>query len=418
MAYKPHPLKQLFHTSRRSAAKAWLSIMPAVQIAITGSQGKTNTSSALYHILSSLAATVRTDLNLDTVYNVPITALKTRPATRFCIFELGIDHIGEMDLHLGIVRPKIAIVTGVSPVHTDAEHLGSFQNLIREKGKLVQSLPENGTAILNGDNPDVRKMACRTKARTVFYGTGPENDIVSSDISINLSGTGFTVTDRVFEKGNRFSVQVPLVGRHNAYTLMAAYAVYRTLGYADTQRFARLASGLKPLAGRMSVEPGPLGATLLNDSLRANPASVTSGLETVSQISTPGRKIAVLAEMGELENPGQEHEKIGRLIAELDLDYVVGIGPLHQHTVQGARAGGFPENRIALARDVKEAAAKLKTVIRKHDLLYVKGSLLRHVERVLMLLEGKQVVCEAVTCPFYHHCPECPYLMTGYPPKS
>ncbi len=418
MAYKPNPLKQLFHASRRTAAKAWLSLMPAVQIAITGSQGKTNASSALYHILSSLALTVRTDLNLDTVYNVPITALKIRPATRCCVFELGIDHIGEMDLHLGIVRPKIAIVTGVSPVHTDAEHLGSFQNLLREKGKLVQSLPENGTAILNGDNPDVRKMARRTKARTVFYGTGPENDIVSSGISVNLSGTRFTVTDRVFEKGKRFSVQVPLVGRHNAYTLMAAYAVYRTLGYADTQRFVQLSSGLNPLAGRMSVEPGPLGATLLNDSLRANPASVTSGLETVSQLSAPGRKIAVLAEMGELENPGQEHEKIGRLIAGLDLDYVVGIGPLHKHTIRGARAGGFPDNRIALARDVKEAASVLNTVIRKNDLLYVKGSLLRHVERVLMLLEGKKVVCEAVTCPFYHHCPECPYLMTGYPPKS
>ena len=113
--------------------------MPAIQIAVTGSQGKTNTARMIGETLKTIGKTVVTDIDLDTVYNVPITALKIAPWTDFAVFELGIDHQKEMNLHLQIVKPKIAIVTGISSVHTDKEHLGSLENLIFEKRKLLEA---------------------------------------------------------------------------------------------------------------------------------------------------------------------------------------------------------------------------------------------------------------------------------------
>lgn len=417
MAYKPNLLKQAFHSMRRAAASGWLAAMPAVQIAITGSQGKTNTSSAIYHILSGLAPAVRTDLNLDTIYNIPITALKIRPKTRYAVFELGIDHKGEMDLHLGIVRPKIAIVTGVSPVHTDREHLGSFENLVREKRKLVEALPPGGLAILNGDDPQVREMAKHTEAKVIFYGQGKNNDITASRLSLSIKGISFDLADTYFRKDLKSTrIQVPQVARHQIYTVMAAYAVYRFLGYGDMARFQALLNNLPVLPGRMSVETGPRGTTLINDSLRANPASTASGLKTLSLLKTAGKKIAVLAEMGELEKPEEEHAKIGMLLSGLDIDRVVAIGPLHEATERAAVAAGFPSARIVRVKNVIEAASALKDALSPGDVLYVKGSLLRHVERVLMILNGEKVVCDTLACPFYRRCPECRFLLKGYKP--
>lgn len=421
MSYRPSPLKQAFHSIRRIIAREWLSLMPAVQIAITGSMGKTNTSSTLLHVLTSLAPTIRTDLNLDTVYNVPITALKIRPATKFAVFELGIDHKGEMDLHLGIVRPKIAIVTGISPVHTDKEHLGSFENLISEKRKLIEALTQDGFAILNGDDSHVREMAGHTKAHVVFYGKEEGNDIIARNISISLNGMKFTIVDSIAGKHNKRILEITapsLIGAHNIYNIMASYATLRVLGYQPDVAFVKAIATLQPLQGRMSLEKGPGDTVLINDMLRANPASTKSGLETVSHIKSKGKKVAVLAEMGELEKPEEEHGKIGKLISKLDLSLVVVIGGYHAYTVSEAIANGFPENKIVFTDDPVHAAQKLKGILKSGDILYMKGSLLRHVERTLLVLNGKQVACRTISCPFYHHCPQCKFLHVGYTPNS
>lgn len=413
MSYRPNPLKQTFHNTRRFFARSWLSFMPAVQIAITGSQGKTNTSSTLFHLLSRLAPTVRTDLNLDTLYNVPITALHVTPRTKYAIFELGVDHKGEMDSHLGIVRPKIAVITGISPVHTDAEHLGSFENLIAEKRKLIEALPADGYAVLNGDDENVRAMAPYTKAKVIFYGKNVGNDVQAKDIGLSLEGTSFSILDKQ-QSGAVLNIRTRLIGLHHIYNIMTSYIVYRLLGYDGNDKFESLMATLAPLAGRMSLEKGPLGTTVLDDSLRANPASTTSGLLTFSQLKTDGKKIAVLAEMGELEKPEEEHAKIGRLLAGLNIDYVFAIGNLHTATVKEAVAKGFPPDRIILAADVLKAAEEIRKIVCKGDVIYLKGSLLRHIERVTMILNGEKVGCNVVSCPFYHHCPRCRYLAEGY----
>ncbi len=385
--YTPPAHKHLFHMTRRFIAKRWLSLMPALQIAVTGSQGKTNTTQTIYGILKQIGLTVVTDINLDTIYNVPITALRVRPSTKFAIFELGVDHPGEMDKHLEIVKPKIAVVTGISPVHTDADHLGSLENLIKEKRKLIEALPKNGYAILNYDDENVRKMAPFTKAKILWYGTDKKHcDIWANKLNVSLEGTAFSL--------NGQPVTTRLIGKHHIYTIMTAYLVYKLM--VDNNQFPlvltdfnQFLSNVIPLPGRMSVEPGPLGTTVLNDSLRANPSSTASGLQTLSEIEYKGgRKIAVLAEMGELADPVEEHKKIGRLIGRLKINFLIGIGPYQKYTVEEAVKSGMAKQNVFWVRDVNGSAEILKKIICADDLIYLKGSLHKGLWKITTIISS------------------------------
>ncbi len=405
MSYTPPFYKQLFHSTRRLIAKYWLSLQPATQIAITGSQGKTNTTHAIAHILSSLGSTISTDLNLDTIYNVPITALKVMPWTKFAVFELGVDKPNEMDFHLQIVKPKIGAITGISPVHTDSEHLRSLKSLIKEKRKLIEALPKDGFAILNYDDKNVREMASFTKAKVFWYGTDPKHCDVWVDtktVKLTLEATSFYINinevTKFFRQNNlRFQITTPLIGKHQIYTIIATLLVFfvvqriKKYDLSINHIFDSLKT-LESLPGRMSVENGPLGIMVLNDALRANPSSTKAGLESLSEIEyKDGKKIAILAEMGELQHPQEEHQKIINLIKSLHIDLVITIGHLYPDLLNSPQPP-----QILSAKDVYEAADILKKVIKKGDLIYLKGSLYRHVERVLHILEGKKPPADLV----------------------
>ena len=403
-SYQPTGIKKIFHDTRRFLAKTWISLMPGVQIGITGSHGKTNTTLVVAKLLSEFGQTVTTDINLDTVYNVPITALKVMPWTKYIVWELGIDQPGEMDYHLQIAKPTIGIVTGISPVHTDYDHLGSLENLIKEKRKLIEILPDDGFAILNADDENVKTMSQHTKAKIIFYGTNNDLNVYvdKKTVEVSLDGTSFKLSDG----GESYEVTTGLIGVHHIYTLMAGYCLLKATQASTNfqKKFLDTATTLKPLRGRMSLEKGPLNTVLLNDSLRANPGSTKAGLETLEKIEyTNGRKIAVIGEMGELADPTHEHKKTGIELAKLKLDYVLCIGPLRKYTLQTAIENGFPKEKIGYAEDVFGAAEQLRKILKPHDLWYLKGSLLRNYKRIVQLLNGEDVCCNRVLCP-YEHC--------------
>lgn len=404
--------KQPLHNLRRVVAKTWLSFFPRVIIiGITGSYGKTNTTRAIASVLSQKAPTLQTDLNLDTIYNLPMTLLRLRPRHRFLVLEMGVDHKNEMDFHLSLVKPSIGVLTGITPVHSEPELLGSLAGVIEEKGKLIGALPEDGWAILNHDDENVRKMAQKTKAQILWYGTGIRRgcDFWADNIKVNFSGTTFTLH---FDHSNNRSVRVkiPLIGKHFTHAALVAAAV----GWIEGLTIQEITSGLsklEPLAGRMSIEKGPLGTILLNDSLRANPASTMAGLETLVALPCQARRVAVLGEMGELGDFAEAgHRQIGQKVADLKIDFLVSIGPLQRFTAEEAIKNGMKKENVFWVKDVAAAADTLRGILKKDDLLYLKGSLLRHLERVVMLLRGERVDCLAVSCHNYDQCPECPRL--------
>lgn len=411
--YEPKGIKKLFHQTRRFLAQKYLSGKRAVQIGITGSQGKTNTTYVITSLLQELGKTVVTDTNLDTIYNVPITAFKVTGDTKYVVWELGIDRPGEMSSHLEIAKPSIGIMTGISAVHTDKEHMGSLENLIVEKRKLIEALPVSGYALLNWDDENVAGMAPFTKATVLKFGTKSECDVWVEPDSVHstLHGIAFTLHD----KGQTLDITSGLIGFHHIYNIMAAYLVFKLVSNGEVDHFQKIVAGLKPLPGRMSVEEGPRKTVLLNDALRANPTSTRFGLQTLETLQeVTGKKIAILAEMGELDKTEEEHTKLGTFIGTTKLDYIVCIGPLQKYVYKAAIKSGFPSDRAFWVPDVFEAANVLQPIVQANDVLYMKGSLLRHVERVLLLLNGTEVSCTVVSCPFYRHCSQCEYLKIGY----
>jgi len=405
--YKPTGVKKIFHQGRRFLAEKWLSQFHPVQIGITGSQGKTGTTEIVYRVLSRFGPTIRTDVNLDTTFNVPITALKVRPWTKFVVWELGIDHPGEMDLHHEIAHPSISCVTGISAVHTDAEHMGSIETLVKEKRRIIEHLPIKGTAVLNHDNPYTRSMAHHTKASVKWFGTTRECTMWTDPRSIELTLEGTRGICYV-KSGNTFHAlkfQTGLIGAFHIYNIMNAYLIVQAaLPRSDfTELFLEELRNIKPLPGRMSVEKGPMQTILLNDSLRASPGSTKAGLESFNALAFQGRKIAVIGEMGELEHPEKEHRETGKYISTLSLDRILCIGPLRKFTIDEAIKSGVPKDKLFYAKDVFEASELLKHMLQKGDLWYLKGSLLRNYGRILKLLRGEPVCCHEVLCP-YEHC--------------
>ena len=408
MSYQPTGIKKTYHTLKRKLAKSWLDQLHPVQLAITGSQGKTNTTEIVTSVLKQFGQTVRTDVNLDTTFNVPITALKVRPWTEYVVWELGIDHPGEMDQHHEIASPTISCVTGISAVHTDEEHMGSMETLIREKRRIIEKLPASGTAILNHDNEYTRGMATYTKAQVQWFGMTSDCTMWTDPKSIKLTLEGTSAICYLNDRNTSRAIEVKtgLIGAFHFYNIMNAYLMVRAAipDQDITEVFVKIVKDMKPLPGRMSIEEGPLGTVLLNDSLRASPGSTQAGLESLELMQyKKGRKIAVIGEMGELKEPEKEHRKTGTQIALMNFDYVLCIGPLRKYTMEEAVKQGFPETKIGYAKDVFEAAKILKNTLTKNDLWYLKGSLLRNYNRILKLLRGEKVCCNAVLCP-YEHC--------------
>jgi UDP-N-acetylmuramoyl-tripeptide--D-alanyl-D-alanine ligase len=412
MSYKPPLHKKIFHATREQLASLWIKTINPIQIGVTGSQGKTSTTTLIYNLLKSKNKTVMTDLNLDTIYNVPITALKVKPSTKFVVFELGVDMPHQMDKALSVANPKIGVVTSISAVHTDNEHFGSIENLIHEKGKLISALPEDGIAVLNWDDENVRNMSKLSKANIKYFGTNSKKcDVSFENLKITKNGTEFTLLPK---ESKPFSINTKLYGTHHVQNIMAAYLAIKSLNISNDE-FKNTVESIQPLKGRMSLESGPRDTYILNDALRASPKSTETGVRTLNIIEhSEGRKIAVLNEMGELKDPESEHRKIGEIIANLKIDYLISIGPLQKFTAESAINSGMDKSKVQHVNNVLDAAKILEDYIEKGDLIYLKGSLLRHSERILIFLSGEKVGCNVTLCPFYNLCYNCKYLKKGY----
>lgn len=387
--------RPFFHTSRRILAKLWLQSHKKTEvIGVTGSYGKTNTVVAVEAVLSQKFKTLSTDINLDTTYNIPITILKLKTQEKL-ILEYGVDHQREMEKHLFLARPNITVVTGISPVHADKVHLGSLENIIKEKTKLVKALPKTGFAVLNYDQIEVREMAKACQGKVFFYGLDKSSQVWANRVKLGGNGLEFNLH---YEDGMA-KVKTSLIGKQFVYNCLAAAAV----GIISDLPLSLIARGLesvKPLEGRMSLEPGPRASVLLNDSRRANPASTVAGLQTLKDFPAK-RKIAVIGEMGELGDYEEKgHREVGKVASLLKPDYLIAVGPLTKYIVEEAKTG-MKRGSVVWVADVFEAAGVLTGILKQGDLVYLKGSLLKHLERIPLIMEGKKVDTDEIASHRY-----------------
>ncbi|HEX7456022.1 MAG TPA: UDP-N-acetylmuramoyl-tripeptide--D-alanyl-D-alanine ligase [Candidatus Nanoarchaeia archaeon] len=379
-------LKGFFHNFRRIAAKLWLLTHPKTEvIGVTGSYGKTNITAAISTVLAEKFKVLSTDTNLDTRFNIPITALKLSDHQKL-VLEYGIDRPREMDYHLFVAKPRVAVISGVTPVHADSAHLGSLENIIKEKSKLAAAVPVSGWSIINWDDQFARQVGEVARGKVVYYGRNRYHcEFWASHIKTSFKGTTF----KLHFRGASHLVKVPLIGRHHAYTAMVAAIV----GIISGLKWREISTGLSkliPLDGRGHIEPGPKESVILNDSRRSNPASAAAGLQTLADLSAK-RKIAVLGEMGELGKYEEEgHRCVGKKAAQTRPDYLICVGEATKFIAEEARRG-MKKNQVIWVKDVFEAAGVLSGILRKGDLWYLKGSLLKHLERIPLIIEGKDV---------------------------
>jgi UDP-N-acetylmuramoyl-tripeptide--D-alanyl-D-alanine ligase len=342
-------------------------------IAITGSVGKTGSKEAMRMLLSRAGKTHASAASYNNHWGVPLTLSRMPRDCDYGVFEIGMNHAGEIAPLARMVRPHVAIITTVEAVHI--EHFQSVAAIADAKGEIFLGLEPGGVAVLNRDNPHFERLKAHALAsnagRIVSFGESEGADIRAERV---IARQDMTIVDaKVF--GQPLAYRVGMAGRHIAMNSLGLIAAIHALG-VDLALAALALGDMTPPAGRgersvLSLPGGDI--TLVDESYNANPASIRAALETLGQteIGFRGRRIAVLGDMLELGEDGpQLHRDLASSIAANATDLVFAAGPLMKNLMSALP----PERRGGYAK----AAVDLKTVVasalRPGDVVMIKGS--------------------------------------------
>jgi UDP-N-acetylmuramoyl-tripeptide--D-alanyl-D-alanine ligase len=344
-------------------------------VGVTGSVGKTSTKECISAMLSQHAHTLKSERSYNTGISIPTTLLNLTTEHRAAVIELGMWAQGEIRELARLVRPNIGVVTNVGLSHL--ERMGSIEAIAEAKAELVEAIPPDGVAVLNGDDERVNAMARRTSARVVRYGVYADTlDVRAERIeSYGLQGIGF----RLHYRGETVAVRSPLVGHHNVYTVLAAASVGLVLGVPCQHIIAGLQEDL-PYARLRVVQGKAEGGTftIIDDSYNASPASMLAALNVLDECS--GRHIAVLGDMQELGGLAEESHRVVGKHAALVADVLVCVGSNARWIAEEARYR-LPDTHAVKEGD--DAIALVRSLVRPGDVVLVKGSRGLAMERVV-----------------------------------
>ncbi len=346
-------------------AAGWRQRFDLLVVGVTGSIAKTSTKEAVAAVLAQRFMTLRSPGNQNNEVGLPLTVLEIGLEHQAAVLEMGMYVGGEIAELARIAQPRIGVVTAVQPVHL--ARIGSMEAIEAAKGELLEALPRDGTAVLNADDPIVRRMGRRTVARTLSYGFDAAADITASDIaSAGFEGMRFVL--RVL--GARLPVAIPTLGRLSVHNALAAAAVGHAAGLTLGEIAAGLANGWSAPHRAAVVRAG--GVTLVDDSYNASPRSMVAALDLLAGL--PGRRGAILGEMLELGDGSEEgHRAVGEAAART-LDWLVVVGRNAAAIAEGALDAGLDPAQLDTAPDLDAVLATLPTRLRPGDVVLVKAS--------------------------------------------
>jgi len=348
-------------------------------IGITGSNGKTSTKDFVAAALSRRFHVTKTEGNFNNHVGLPRTILEANREHEMAVWELGMNHPGEIAPLARIAAPDAAIITNIGLAHI--EFMGSREAIAQEKGLLAEAVASSGTVILNADDPFSESIAQRTKAKVVLAGI-ERGTLRADEIRQSADGAEFTV----LEGAHHCRAQLPVPGLHMVQNAMLAIAAGRAFGLSLEECAAGLAS--TPLTkARLQLRP-IRGVQFLDDSYNANPESMKAALRTLVELETEGQRIAVLGHMGELGVESKRgHAEVGETAATLRIDRLITIGEVGAGISRAAQAAGLAEStNVATAAD---AAELLTEIAAPGDLVLVKGSRAAKTEAVLEEFEKR-----------------------------
>jgi UDP-N-acetylmuramoyl-tripeptide--D-alanyl-D-alanine ligase len=273
-----------------------------------------------------------------------------------------------------MARPRIGVVTAVQPVHLS--RIGSLEAIEAAKGELLEALPPEGTAVLNADDPIVRRMGARSAARSVSYGFADDADVGAEAVeSAGLDGMRFVLR----AGGTRRSVTIPALGRLSVHNALAAAAVGGAAGLSLDDIAAGLATGWSAPHRVQVVRLGRV--TLIDDTYNASPRSVVAALDVLAGL--PGRHAAVLGEMLELGDASEEGHRVVGEAAARTVEWLVVVGSGAAGIAEGALAAGMDGSHVIRVRDADAALEAIPPRLRDGDTVLLKASRGIELDRVV-----------------------------------
>ena len=348
-----------------AVAAGWRRRFDVLVVGVTGSIAKTSTKEAVAAVLGSRHVTLRNEGNQNNEIGLPLTLLRLRAEHRAAVLEMGMYMGGEIAELARMAMPSIGLVTAVQPVHL--ARIGSLHAIEQAKGELLEALPPGGTAILNADDPIVRRMGGRSVARSMTYGFDSSADVHAEAIeSAGLAGMRFVLRT---DAGRRL-VAIPTLGRLSVHNALAGAAVGRAAGLSLEDIASGLERGWSAPHRVQVVQVGTV--TLVDDTYNASPRSVVAALDLLAGL--PGRRGAVLGEMLELGSASSEGHRVVGEAAARTADWLVVIGQGAAGIVEGALAAGMDPAHVALLPDRDAALEFLPPRLRDGDVVLLKAS--------------------------------------------
>jgi len=342
----------------------------AYRVGVTGSVGKSSVKEAIATIFRAVGPAHASEKSYNNHWGVPLSLAKMPKETKRSVFELGMNHAGEIAPLTKMVRPHVGLVTRIAPAHIEA--LATLDAIAEEKAQIWSSMADNGVAIIPAEDPLGAKLAklatSQGVSRIVTFGVGKGADVRVSAFETGPDGSRGQMM--VFGETHDFSLQVS--GAHWAGNAAAAVAAALFCGVEGADAVAALAA-LAPLPGRggaVQIQVSDGQATLLDDAYNANPVSMAAALETLGAWPAK-RRIAVLGDMLELGGEARQyHEALAWNLQQAGIDQVYCTGPLMKglfYSLPKKRQGGWFEN-------IEDLQDSLHKIVIPGDVLLLKGS--------------------------------------------
>ncbi len=360
----PRPL-----TALQELARFHLRRLQVCRVGVTGSNGKTTTKELIASILGREAPTAATVGNLNSEIGLPLASFQVGPQHRFAVFEMGINHPGEMDLLAGIARPDRVLITNIGTAHIGP--LGSQEGIAREKKRVFRGFNGRQKAFLFEGEPWFQYLARGVRGQVIPFGPKSTPGFEGSE-DLGLDGT--------LIRWEGLRIRFPLFGRHNLVNALGALTLATELG-ASRESVRGALETAAPLEGRSQILRG--GPTVIQDCYNANPESMRRLLEFVKPLAWPGRKIAVLGSMLELgEATDEEHRRLGAEAAGAGFDCLLLFGDEMAGAYEELRRSGY-SGYAEWTADFGALREQLRNLARAEDLVVLKGSRGMELERLV-----------------------------------
>ncbi len=340
-----------------------------VVIGVTGSNGKTTTKDMLASILSLKGKVTATKGNFNNLIGLPLTLFDIDSETRYCVLEMGMNHLGEIRTLTVLASPGIGVITNVGNAHM--EHLGSISNVLKAKMELVDNLSGEGVAVINTDNPYLKDTLKFIKRKTITYGIKEKADVMASGVEFNPGDNSCSFTLNM--NGGSQGITLSSFAENNIYNALAACSVAGYLG-CEAGAISKALNAFSFPGMRFELSDRD-GIKVINDSYNANPSSVEIALEEVRKAFGEHRKVAVLGDMLELGDKSKVfHVQAGRAVFKEKFKVLITIGSQSRYTAEAAIEAGMDKNNVFICPAIADALKELEHILRKNDVVLIKGS--------------------------------------------